>query len=313
MHNKKALPIMEGFFFGFIIAVKQCQINYLCNMEYNEHFELVLNHITARESYPWYKDTFEDYKQTAYTYLNHEGKHLFKEDILSHFNEGADFEKILKHNDFQYLPGMYQNRNGKRERTWYDIMGMEVIEASKPMGDFFFTCKLRHLALLQIDDYLNYHLEHSFANDKQKFLRYLNLTIRTYEKQLGLKPELVETVKEWIKIVETSPELSETEKSEKTKDKDRMQREAGDKFTSLSLVQTVMLIEYMQKAGMVLNRSRLTFTQAGKAFNLLTGYSSNSIRLQLGKAEGIKNEDYGELHRAILKLAKLIEPDIPKK
>ncbi len=282
-------------------------------MKHNENFELVLNHITAAESNPEFKETFEEYSKVAHHYLNHARKHLFKDDILDRYREGANFEKVLEQNSFQYIQGMNYERNGKMEKTWYDIMGMDIIHPFEPMGDFFFTCKLRHLGLLQIDDYLSYHLEHSFENDKQKFLRYLTLTVRTYEKPLSLKFQLTETVKEWIKLVETSQDSLETEKSEKIKE--RVQREAGDKLTSLSLIQTVKLIEFMQKAGIILNSTQLTYTQAGKAFNLLTGYSSNSIRLQLGKGEddSVKHEDYKELYEAVLKLGQLIEPKIRKK
>ena len=241
----------------------------------------------------------------------------FEEDILSEYIEGTTLEKLFSQNPDQYLQGMNQTKNGKREKTWYDIWGMEEIERNDDFFDYFFVCKLRHLSLLDIDSYLSFHLEYSFKNNKQEFFRFLQLAIRQHEKMLDAK--ISDTVNEWIKITETNnqtPELSgkdEIEKDEKIKG--RMQREAGDKLTALSQVQTSLLIQFLQKNNIILKGNYLTFTQAGKAFNILTGYSAHTLRQQLGtkgEIEGVKHEDYKELYDIILKLAKSIEEKIRK-
>jgi len=72
----------------------------------------------------------------------------------------------------------------------------------------------------------------------------------------------------------------------------------------------------MQQNGIILKGSYLTYTQAGKAFNILTGYSANTLRQQLGmkgEIETAKFEDYKELHQVIIQLAKSIEEKTRKK
>lgn len=279
-------------------------------MKKEDNYDLILNHITAGESMPPFRENFEEYKRMAHLYLNHKGRSMFEDEILSKYHEGKTMAELLESSLEQYIPGANKERNGKREKTWYDIWSMEEIEASDDFFDYFFTVKLRHIDLLEIDDYLNYHQEHSFKNARSNFFRFLRLAVRKYEKKL-LTPQIIETILEWISTAEASPEISGLEKTGNVKG--RIQREQGDRLTSLSLVQTALLIEYLQQARIILKGDNLTNTQAGKAFNILTGYSSNTIRLQLG-TKGIvqeaKHEDYKELHQAILELAKLIEPKV---
>lgn len=286
-------------------------------MRKHQDYDLILNHITAAESMMQKNEgrEYEDYIQMAHMFLNHKGKSQFADEILSKKRQKMTMKELIEQSGKDhYIPGAIQDRkNGKREQVWYDVWSAEEINVDDTFFDYFFTIKLRHISLLDIDNYLNYHEEHSFKNSRLKYFRFLNLALRTYQKAL-LKPEIVETVQEWIRSTEASPEISGLEKTENIKG--RIQREHGDRLTSLTLVQTALLIQYMQQARIILKGDNLTFTQAGKAFNILTGYSAHTIRHQLGtkgEIEGVKHEDYKELYEAILQLAKFIEPKVRKK
>lgn len=273
-------------------------------------YELILNHITYGEFVPPYKENFEEHKKIAYLFLNHKGKYLFEEDILKEYNEGMTIDKLFDQEKHRFVPGANHERNGKREKTWYDIWSMEEIERKDDFFDYFFICKLRHLDLLRVDEFLAFQLGFSFENKKEEYFRFLNISLRKYQSNL-LNPDIIETVKEWIKMREGDSALevlSGNEKEEKIKG--RKLREPGDKLTKLSQNQTAILIQFMQKAGIILKDDQLNYAQAGKAFSILTGYSANTLRMQLGtKGEiaGVKHEDYKELHEIVTQMAKLIE------
>ena len=278
--------------------------------------ELILNHITAGEYRLRFDKDYEDYIQIAHLFLSHKGKYLFAEDILSQYNEDMTLEKLFEQNKDRFIQGANQEKDGIRQKTWYDIWSTEEIERNDDFFDYFFSCKLRHLSLLDIDELLDFHLEYSFKNNKQEFFRFLQLTMRQYQDEL-LNPQLIETVHEWIEVNKTIKNNEvQTDFDNPEKIKGRIQREAGDKLTHLSLVQTALLIQFMQESKIILKGDNLTYTQVGKAFNILTGYSAHTLRQQLGtKGEltGVKHEDYKELHAIILQLADLIATNVRKK
>ena len=277
-------------------------------------YELILNDITFGESSKPFLRDFEEYQRTAYLFLNHQGKHLFESDILERYSDGMTLEKLFELNSGRFIQGANHTKDGLLQKTWYDIWGMYKIERQDGFFDFFFTCKLRQLSLLDIEDYLDFHLHNSFDNNKKSFFQFLNLTIRKYQDTL-LNNNIIETTNEWIKShAEIKVGLDKDQANEPIKG--RKQREPGDKLTCLSQNQTVLLIEFLQKAGIILSEGSLNYTQAGKALNLLTGYSPHTIRQQLGSKgyiEGVKFEDFKELYDVIQNLSKLIEPHIRKK
>ena len=265
---------------------------------------------------PPFNKNFEDYKKMAFLFLNHKGKHLFEEDILSRYREGMTLDILFQQQPDRFVQGSNRENDGVRQKTWYDIFCMEEIERKDDFFDYFFACKLRHLSLLDIDGFLNFHLDYSFNNNLTEFARFLQLTMRQHE-HLQFNPQLVETINEWIKTNESGKQtdaINDTDKEDRIKG--RMQREAGDKLTCLSQTQTALLIEFMQAAGIILKEDNLTYTQAGKAFHILTGYSTHTLRQQLGSKGdlmGVKFEDYRELHAVILKLAEQIGAHVRKK
>lgn len=277
-----------------------------------EH-NLILNQITYGESVPPFHKNFENYMQRAHLFLSHKGKYLFESDILSEYSEGVTLETIFAQEPKRFIPGINHDKDGVRQKTWYDIWGMDEIIRGDDFFDYFFICKLRHQSLIDIDDFLSFHLDYSFGNDKPAYFRFLQLCLRQYSEMLS--SQVIDTVQEWIASIQSKREGDQSESAENEKDekiKGRMTREAGDHLTCLNLNQTALLIEYLQQSGIILKSGYLNFAQAGKAFHLLTGYSAHSLRIQLG-AKGAsetaaKYEDYKELHEAILRLASLIEP-----
>lgn len=93
-------------------------------------------------------------------------------------------------------------------------------------------------------------------------------------------------------LLEQNPEDEREEKSskenlngtsEKQSKKGKVKREAQDKKTCLSQEQTVLLIHYLREEKVFLKDEYLNDKDTGIAFKILTGYSQNTLRLNLGK------------------------------
>jgi hypothetical protein len=250
-------------------------------------FKLILNHITAGEqminiSNP---EKLDEYNQAAALYLNKKGKHLFEEDLLKDYREGMTLERLFNQESDRFVPAMNHKKDGKFQKTWYDIAAYEEIRREDQFFDYFFACKLRHVGLLGIDSFLSYHVDYSFNSNKKEYFRFLNLVLRQHQERL-LAPNIVETVKEWIKLNETDSdgkELSGTGKD--TKIKGKVKRERDDNVTKLNQEQTALLIYCLQAGKIILKDENLNNKEAGQAFALLTGYSADSLRQNLNKAE----------------------------
>lgn len=273
-----------------------------------DSYKLILNEITA--NVPAFGKEFELYKRYAFLFLNYKGKHLFVDEILNRYSENMTLERLLEEEKDHFIQGSNHKRKGKMQATWYDIQSLEEVVVGDDFFDFFFATKLTQLELSEINDFLHFHLEYSFNGNQKELQGFLNLCLAQFGDAL-LNINLIETVKGWTKV--NCLDVN-TDKDEKIKG--RLPREAGDHLTSLNLNQTALLIQYMQQSGIILKDEYLTYAQAGKAFYLLTGYSSHTIRQQLGakgEIEGVKFEDYKELQRVLAGLMRLIEAKIPKR
>lgn len=252
--------------------------------------ELLLNHITGGECIPPFRKDFEDYKDMVFLFLNYKGKYTFEEELVGRYSkENVTLKDFLEKNRSRFYAGPKREKNGEWQQTWYDLWSMEEVTHDDDFFDFFFTCKLRHVNLFDIDEYLSFHLDYSFKHQQKEYFRFLQLVLRQYGDS-KLNPHIIETVSEWIKATEADndkdePTLSGVDK----KIKGRMSRVAGDHLTCLNQVQTAMLIEYMQQTEMILSDHYLNDKQAGTAFGLLTGYSPDSLRLRLGKKGAVEN------------------------
>lgn len=68
----------------------------------------------------------------------------------------------------------------------------------------------------------------------------------------------------------------------------RINRRADDNITSQNREQAILLIQYMKEAGIFLKDEYLTDSDAGKAFELLTGFSQNTLRQDFGNFINLK-------------------------
>ena len=284
---------------------------------------------------------FKNFMQTAIILLGFNHLYFYESELLEK-NRSSTMAEVLKSNPGRFFPGGGMHKGAREyfgtlkanrkeglldgdsdkdyENVWFDLWDEDFkITPNMPFFDIFIIYQLRHLDILLTDSFLNYQMNTYFKNDSAGFKRLVVLSIRKHGAKL-LKEDQMQTIQEWIAMAEapSEPSIIEegTEDEQSDRIKGRIQREQGDKLTSLSLVQTALLIQFMQEERIILKGTNLTYTHAGKAFNILTGYSAHTLRQQLGtkgEIEGVKHEDYKELHEIIIHLAKLIEDKIHKK
>lgn len=279
-----------------------------------DDYTLILNHITHGEHIVNMQDPkkWEEYKKMAFIFLNHKGKHLFEEDILGSYREGMTLEKLFAQESDRFVQGANHKKDGKNQKTWYDLSAIEKIERKDDFFDYFFTCKLRHIGLLEIDSFLAFHLDYSFEGNKKDYFRFLNITLRQYQDKI-LSPNIAETVKEWIADKEKETTLSGTTE---TKTKGKIKRTRDDSVTKLNQEQTALLISFLQTSKIILKEEYLKNNEAGQAFSILTGFSSDSLRQNLSKKELnliSTKKNLAAVSNAIISLQLLIEKELKEK
>lgn len=150
------------------------------------------------------------------------------------------------------------------------------------------------------------HYENKLIN----FSRFLHLIVRKYKGEI-LSENTSTTIQEWISLKEKQNANESLAKSESPKKRIGLFRQGDDKLTSLNREQTVLLIYYLQAVKVFLRDEYLTDTDAGRAFELLTGYSSNTIRQGLTKFMNYQNNhNLFELKRVLHQMVLKIEKDI---
>jgi hypothetical protein len=99
-------------------------------------------------------------------------------------------------------------------------------------------------------------------------------------------------------LLEQSPEDEIVEKNAKENlsgasksTKGKLKREAQDRKTYLSQEQTVVLMHYLQQERLFLNDEYLKKTEFGIAIEILTGYSQNTLRQDLGKYQNYQSKE----------------------
>lgn len=279
-----------------------------------QDYTLILNHLTHGEYIANITEPkkLEEYKQMAFLFLGRKGKYLFKEDILNKYRAGMTLERLFDQEPDRFVQGANHKKDGKMQKTWHDLSGFEEITRDDDFFDYFFACKLRRVGLLEIDPFLDFHLDHSFKGNKKEYSRFLNLMMRKHHEKI-LSPNIVETVKEWIKDREesSSKELSGSDKEIKTKGK--VKREREDKITTLNQEQTALLIYGLRNVKIILRDEYLNNKEAGQAFSILTGYSGETIRQNLNKSEQARiatKKNIGIVTKSLKDLLKFIENEM---
>lgn len=282
-------------------------------METNQYFEVDLNYISSREHMSKTSDYDHqlEYVNIVISMLSQEGIFLFEEDITNRFDNLSLLE-ILEQNE-NFVQG-HNRRNpvkqGKPCPTYYDTWMSLLITQEKTSYPFFFAHLLKHTDLLQIDQCLAYQLEKYHNNDFSAFSRLLALMLRKFE-GVVIPKKTVATIQEWIDVKAAQKKKEEDESGDSSlsgKKRGRINRRVEDNITSLNREQTILLIQFMKEAGVFLKDEYLTDLDAGKAFELLTGYSQNTLRQDLGKFYQFQNkENLKKLHQTFSQLIQQVE------
>lgn len=283
-------------------------------MKKDTELELNLNRITVWEEIVR-KDTFEEYKKYAVMLLQTKDLYLFEKEVLKAC-KSDNIEKVLQQYPHILKTGARRkNEDGTFSTKYMDIGTDYCIQTNDFQYDVFFAYKLRQLDLLQIDAFLEYHILHYYDNNLQEFSRFLRICIRKQTTKL-LSPGIIQTVNEWVETKEKQQQdlKGTTENlSAKTK-KGKVKREAQDKLTCLSQEQTVLLMYYLQQERVLLKDEYLTDMDAGKAFEILTGYSQHSLRQNLSKFNLYQNKtNLKEIDNLLTRLKIAIDKDLKGK
>jgi hypothetical protein len=283
-------------------------------MEKNQHYELFLNHLTVWEELRSPR-TFEEYKKHVILLLQCKDQYVFEEDILKITKAKNIEQALIEHPHIIYTGSSGKNRAGKTEKAYYDLGAEYSVSPRDLFYDTFFAYKLRQVDILQTDQFLEYHLARYYNGNVEEFSRFLQLCLRKHQGKL-VSPLNAQTVTEWITAKEKQEELSGTAEKERTGKKKgkRLKRDAHDKLTSLSQEQTVLLMYYLQQERVILRDEFLSDLDAGKAFEILTGYSQHTLRQNLSKYSlFLTKENLREIDHLLTRMKIAIDKDLKRK
>lgn len=275
----------------------------------NQEFELDINLITTTES-TLFRDDFENYKDIVKIFLRNLKRVMSEEELRERFSSTENMEETIKSSIFLIKTApTYRQTDGSFTYKYIDIADSYDVQPEDSMYDIFFAYKLRHISLLEIDDFLEYHFYFYYENDMSRFKRFLNLCLRTHKDKFN--PETILTVTEWIEEKEKQLDQLDAGQLGKVRSK-RPVRTNNDHKTSLTQEQTVLLAHYLQEKKVFYN-GYLTDAEIATAFEILTGYSQNKLRLNLPKVDSFKtHENVKALEDLISNLASLIAKDLPQ-
>ncbi len=149
------------------------------------------------------------------------------------------------------------------------------------------------------------------SNEQGLSIKEMEKFVSIIRNRLNLDKEF--TLLRQIPEDEAEEKLAGTETS-KTLKKGKLKREAQDKLTCLSQEQTVLLMYYLQQERVFLKDEYLTDMDAGKAFEILTGYSQHTLRQNLSKFNLYQNKaNLKELDNLLTRLKIAIEKDLKAK
>jgi hypothetical protein len=275
--------------------------------ERNQEFELDLNFITVYESIS-YRADFETYAKYAYFFLRNTKMVMTEEDIQNRYNT-KDITNIISSSAFFKETVPSKKQDGTPTKRYVDLSESYDVQPEDSMYDVFFSYKLRQVTLLEIDKFLEYHLYFYYSNDMIIYKRFLLLCLRAHKTLLT--PETEITVAEWIEGKEKQINQLEDGQLGKVRSK-RPARTNNDNKTSLTGEQTVLLAHYLQQKS-VFYTGYLTDAEIATAFEILTGYSQNKLRLNIPKVDSFKtHENVKALDTLISNLASLIAKDLPE-
>lgn len=249
--------------------------------------EINLNKLTVYEQVK-FPGGYDDYRNEVVALLQLRNNYLSEKDLLSsHFTNGKALNETTIDQLLQEYPSIL--RTGHKDKDTGGFMYLDLgadynVQPGDIFYDSFFIRQLRNTDLLQVYDFLNYHLM-EYYDDIQAFSVFLRICIRKHKEKF-LENNTIETVNEWISHKEKQAEdeskgLAGIPNGQHRRG--RIKREANDGITALNQEQTVLLIYLLQQAKVILKDEYLTGAEAGRAFEILTGYSQNTLRQTLSK------------------------------
>ena len=267
----------------------------------HSEFELNLNRITIIEQLK-HPNTFLTYRKEVSLLLNLKQKSLSEHELLNLFhpytyknssqetnnNDTTSIESILS----QYphvIKGanLARDNKGIMNQTYFDLETDYIVMPDDFCYDKFFVRKLRQVDLIDLQHFLEFHLEKYYNSNKKLFVNFLKLAQRKHQAEFS-QVELSQTVNElMVDVLNSDPQNSKTYSHFP---KRQLKRDANDKLTALNLEQTVLLISYLQKEKIILPDSYLSDKTISQAFELLTGYSQHTIRQSLGQYINFRNK-----------------------
>lgn len=251
-----------------------------------------------------FKNQFQEYATTVVLLLTSMNKYLLEADVIKQFKTD-DIGNLLKTSPHLLkLNAFIKTEDGTLSPKYLHIAEPYDVQPEDLLYDYFFAYRLRQMPLLSVDSFLNYHLHFYYNYDIARYIHFLKLCVRTHDGKLLQKT--ITTVTEWIEeqiiqdkhnkqvqqeqaVLAIKTQQSEIEQELKIKGK-HPKREAFDNKTCLTQEQTVLLLHYLQEKKVIFRDEYLTNKNAGIAFELLTGYSQNTLRQDLSKINDYKSK-----------------------
>jgi len=228
-----------------------------------------------------------DYQKAILYFLWMKSQFYFEEDMLSKY-PGQTLDYILFFNSniiqFGHEPRQSEVEDSTLLPVYYDLCTPLCVDPSDSFFSLFFAYKLGHCDIMTIDSFLDYQLKKNFDNDLLKFSRFLVLLVRKHKYKI-INQDTARTAGEWFTLKEKlpSPNSADSSANIAVKKKGVIRRMQNDNITTLSQEQTVLLFSMLQRSGVFLRDEYLTDADAGKAFDILTGYSQHTIRQKLAR------------------------------
>ncbi len=263
------------------------------------------------------EEEYTNYQGAVVKMLELKNTPILESEILQrHQKKSMDevFEQV-ENGFLMYAKAEQKEKNGNVTYVWYDTWADYFISENDPLYSVFFTYKIRHIDLSDIDDFLNYQLTEKYDGNFPRFTRFLTIAMRKHAPAL-LTNAHIKTANEWLLLKQEEINQNSAETETVVNIKGRPKRTGDDKLTVLNQEQTVLLIHYLQKAKVFYQGDFLTNKQAGQAFHILTGYSADTIRLKLGNNElDLINskKNLTDLHNLFIKISNLISNELKDK
>ncbi len=230
----------------------------------------------------YFGDNYAKFQEGVMRIMEMRNQYAWEDEILSRHGKGTMLE-VSENFEARYISAGKKLRDGNEVNAWYDTCADTYITEKDKLYSAFFVYKIRHIDIMDIDDFLDYHLANYYNNDFEKFYRFLTLALRKYGNDLLERNHFL-TASEWAQ--QKDAEMNSAADDDKAiKVKGRPQRTSEDKLTSLNQEQTVLLIRLLQESKAILQDDFLSNKLAGQAFHILTGFSADTIRQKLSTTE----------------------------